>query len=108
MSAVQLTRVFPNDLGMVPPDWVIDMESYRDAKIQLQTDGGEVHYVVEACLVDAPAPFVWPVLVAEGQLVQGGTMLIHIETHYPKVRITLQGDVPTVQMWVCLSDRMEN
>lgn len=108
MSAVQLVRLFPNDLGVVPSEWIIDMEHYRDAKIQLQTTSAEVQYVLESSLVDLLNPIPWPVVLAQGQLAEGSTMLIHVNTHYPKLRLTLQGDVETMQVWACLSDPMQN
>lgn len=108
MSAVQLLRLYPNDQGIEPVSILIDMGHYRDAKIQIQSDGNGVDYVLMATVAEIAAPGFLPIVVAQGQVSAGNAMILHVSSYYPRLRLSLTGDLETLQVWLCLSDRMQN
>lgn len=108
MSAVQVLRLYPNEQGIEPASILIDMGHYRDAKIQIQSEGNAVNYVLAAAVVEAVAPGLWPVVLAQGEVNAGSAAILHVNTYYPKLRLSVGGDVGALTVWLCLSDRMQN
>lgn len=108
MSATTLIHLWPPLPTPVTPSVVISMEHWRDAKIQIQTDAAPVSYVLEASVVDLPDPSPWPAVLAGGELQTTAPVILHVQTHYPWLRLTFTGATESISAWICFSDRMQN
>lgn len=86
----------------------VSMENFRNAKIQLQSEGAGCQYALNAKLDPAATMWAESPTLPSGTVPPQSSVIVEVQGHYPELRLTFMENAGILTVWVCLSERMEN
>lgn len=84
---------------------VVEMNHYRNAKLQLETTGIAT-YEVQARIVGHSGQ--WSAPIHTGTVESQWLTLVEVNTHFPQLLLSWTGNTGLLTVYICLSERMEN